>query len=208
MGERDSIDRPDVQKRLWQFTAQAVPASDPGSFNQALMELGATLCLPRAPKCDGCPLRDDCDAYREGDAETLPVHEKKRPGRMVDMAVCLLTFEGKVILFQRQERLLHGLYVFYLIQGIADLGETERLLAREGLCAAYHGDLGEATHVFTHRIWKMKLIHIALSQAPAERWLADNRAVLADSQMVCDLPLPTAMKAAKAAALSLLEPKT
>jgi A/G-specific adenine glycosylase len=205
MGERDSIDRPDVQKRLWQFTAQAIPVNDPGSFNQALMELGATLCSPRAPKCDCCPLREDCDAYREGDMETLPVHEKKRPGRTVDVAVCLLTFAGKIILFRRQEKLLHGLYVFYLVEGVYNPSVLEKQLDEEGIQAQYHGELGEATHLFTHRVWKMKLFHFSLMQTPTERWLADHHAVLADARMMGELPLPTAMKAAKATAWALME---
>ncbi len=207
IGERDNIDRPDVQKRLWQFTTHAVPANEPGYFNQALMELGATLCSPRAPKCNCCPLREDCDAYREGDMEALPVHEKKRPGRTVDMAVCLLTFEEKVLLIQRRERLLNGLYVFYLTESVTDPGVLQKQFVEEGIHAQYLGALGDATHVFTHRIWKMKIFHFALTQAPTENWLADNHAVLADARMLGELPLPTAMKAAKAAALTLMECK-
>ncbi|MCE5343310.1 MAG: A/G-specific adenine glycosylase [Eubacteriales bacterium] len=204
-GERESIDRPDVQKRLWGKVRDAIPKSDPGSFNQALMELGATLCTPRAPKCDACPLQADCDAYREGDMESLPVHEKKRPSRIVDVAVCLLNCGGKVYLFRRRERLLHGLYVFWLAQGVTAPGAIERLLGEEGIHVTYRGELGEATHVFTHLIWKMKLFHFALEAVPPENWLTENQAVLADAQALHSLPLPTAMKAAKAAALELME---
>lgn len=204
-GERESIDRPDVQERIRQGVTAAIPRHDPGAFNQALMELGATLCSPRMPRCDNCPVNADCDAYREGDAESLPVHEKKQPGREVDVAVCLLTCKGKVLVFRRQERLLHGLYVFWLSEGETDPAVLERLLKAEGLAATCRGPAGEATHVFTHRVWKMKLFRFELDAMPGERWLIERQAIPADAETLAKLPLPTAMKAAKETARKLLE---
>ena len=55
-----------------------IPAERPGDFNQALMDLGASLCCPGTPDCDKCPLKSLCDACREGDQDSLPVHEKKQ----------------------------------------------------------------------------------------------------------------------------------
>jgi A/G-specific adenine glycosylase len=207
-GERESIDRPDVQERIRRGVMEAIPPDDPGAFNQALMELGATLCSPRMPRCDNCPVNADCDAYREGDAESLPVHEKKRPGREVDVAVCLLTREGKVLAFRRQERLLHGLYVFRLEEGETDPAALARLLAEEGLAVRFRGLAGEATHVFTHRVWKMKLFHFALDAMPGERWLIERQAIPADAETLVKLPMPTAMKAAKEAVLKLMAAQT
>src|SRR6185503_9991928 len=60
------------QNRLWQLAADLVPSEAPGDFNQALMELGATLCAPAAPRCAGCPLAADCRAHREGRTDELP----------------------------------------------------------------------------------------------------------------------------------------
>ena len=60
--------------------AAAVAASGaPGDFNQAVMELGETLCLPKAPKCAACPLREACRAAAEGDPERYPARREKKP---------------------------------------------------------------------------------------------------------------------------------
>ena len=61
------------QRRLWAEAAALVPAERPGRFNQALMELGATICTPRSPACAICPLERDCVARREGRVDELPV---------------------------------------------------------------------------------------------------------------------------------------
>jgi len=60
------------EKRLWTLAAQLVPASDPSGFNQGLMELGATVCLPRAPRCEACPLAKFCKAHALGREEAFP----------------------------------------------------------------------------------------------------------------------------------------
>ena len=203
-GERESVDRPDVQKRLQARLQSAVPREDPGSFNQALMELGATLCGPRTPQCERCPLADVCDARLEGDAELLPVHEKKAPPKAVDVAVCILTFQGRALLFRRAERLLNGLYVFALLEEETEPASAAGRLAEDGLRAVYRAPLGEATHVFTHRVWQMKLYHFTLDEAPDGEWLQARQAVLANAEELNALPMPTAMRAAKRAALRIL----
>ena len=66
------------EKRLWTLASELVPASDPSSFNQGLMELGATVCLPRAPRCASCPLARSCRALALGRPEAYP-RAKARP---------------------------------------------------------------------------------------------------------------------------------
>ena len=60
------------EKRLWELAGSLVPASDPSAFNQGLMELGATVCTPRAPLCPSCPLARNCRAHALGRAEAYP----------------------------------------------------------------------------------------------------------------------------------------
>ena len=60
------------EKRLWTLAGQLVPAADPSAFNQGLMELGATVCLPRAPRCEACPLAKFCRAHALGREEAFP----------------------------------------------------------------------------------------------------------------------------------------
>jgi len=203
-GIRDPMENLSVLKRMNALLAEAIPVNEAGNFNQAMMELGATVCLPRAPRCDQCPLRLSCDALAEGDAESLPVHEKKQPAKQLEIGVCILTFEGKVLVFRRTERLLHGLYVMLLLEGETDPERAGDILAEDGLSAQLIQCLGKATHVFTHRIWHMTLLHFTLKNRPTDTWLTAHGAQLADTAQLSALPIPTAMNAAKAAALKIL----
>ena len=72
-GIRDDLKRPAVIRRLWEEASALARGPHPGDLNQALMELGATVCVPRTPRCAGCPLTRRCDARRRGDAATLPI---------------------------------------------------------------------------------------------------------------------------------------
>jgi A/G-specific adenine glycosylase len=80
----------------------------PGDWNQALMELGATLCLPRKPACAACPLRDHCRARALGLAEELPEGHGRRTPVAVTVAAALVERDGRVLLVRRPEGRLLG----------------------------------------------------------------------------------------------------
>ncbi len=101
--------------------------------------------------------------------------------------------------------MLHGLYVFGLIEDAAAPADALAYWAERGLQAAFTEDLGDARHVFTHRVWNMRILRFRLSKPPGEQFLAEHGALLADCAQLKALPLPTAMKAAKEAALRLLQ---
>jgi len=90
LGIRDDVKSPAIQARLWDEAGLLVVGERPGDLNQALMELGATVCTPRSPSCDACPWKRRCDARRVGDAESLPVKPaKKQPRSMIAAAAWL-----------------------------------------------------------------------------------------------------------------------
>lgn len=107
----------------------------PGDSNQALMELGATLCSPRRPKCLLCPLRPGCRAAREGDPERYPVARAKREGERRRLLVAVVEREGSVLLFRRPEDsvLLAGTWelpwVTVEIDGVPQANTPEAALA-------------------------------------------------------------------------------
>ena len=160
-------------------------------------------CAFGAPKCDLCPLQASCDAYAEQDAHLLPLHMKKPPPKPVEVAVCLLTWEGRIVVTRRTQRLLQGLYVFALVEGETDRERVRQSLADSGLACSPGVSLGTARHVFTHRVWEMQLLHCPLVKQPEEGALAALQAGLVSREELLALPLPTAMKAAKEAALEL-----
>ena len=196
-GIREDVGIPRVQKQIHGLVKASIPADRPGDYNQALMELGATHCCPGTPACDLCPWNELCDACLEGDADILPVHEKKKPPRQVEIAVCLLTHQGRIYVTRREERMLNGLYVFHLIEEETQPPRVEQMLLESGFSAQFAGDLGEAKHVFTHRVWNMRILHFELHSLP-------QGAQMVDLNEMNQLPFPTAIKAAVQEARKLL----
>jgi len=196
-GVREDVGIPRVQKEIQKLVKESIPQERAGDYNQALMELGATHCCPGTPACDLCPWNERCDACLEGDAEVLPIHEKKKPPKQIDLAVCLLVHEGKVYVTRREERMLNGLYVFRLIEEETDPSRVQQLLAEDGFECRFRASLGTAKHVFTHRVWNMHILHYELVSAP-------ENAQLVGLTEFEQLPFPTAVKAAVEEARKLL----
>lgn len=194
-GIREDITIPSVSRLIYGEAASMVPDRRPGDFNQALMDLGATVCIPGTPVCEKCPLSGFCDAYQAGDADLLPIKIKASAPKQIEMGVGLITFDNMVLVQQRQEKLLGGLWVFVLLEDSISSKIMKNHLRSLGLNANYQGDLGEAKHVFTHRVWKMHLMHFSADCAEPVK---DGRWITLDELNV--LPFPTAMKTAKKAA--------
>ncbi len=201
-GVREDVGIPSVQRRIAETAAAWVPQERPGDFNQALMDLGASLCCPGTPDCIKCPLASRCSALAEDDAELLPIKSRAAAPRVIAYDVALLMQDHRVLLRQRTETLLQGLWVFPLVEGTKTPAQLTKALHRAlGLTCAYEKPLETARHVFTHQVWEMQLHLLACTgEAPA-----GCRFVTAED--ISALPLPTAMRRAKAQALTLLNSK-
>ncbi len=126
----------------------------PGDWNQALMELGATLCSPRQPECPACPLREHCRAAAEGLAHELPEPRPRRPTVEVTLAAALVEREGRVLLVRRpQGALMSGLWELPQTSlesaGVCDL--ASELRERHGLHVGLGSLLTVARHAITFR---------------------------------------------------------
>lgn len=106
------LDEPDPRPGwLREHAAELVDEDRPGDWNQALMELGATVCLPKAPKCDVCPVTDFCRARAAGVQEERPAPTAKRPARKATIVLGVLHRLGRVLLVRRPaEGLLGGMW--------------------------------------------------------------------------------------------------
>jgi A/G-specific adenine glycosylase len=91
-----------AERRYWAIAGSLVRGTHPGDWNQAVMELGATVCTPRTPRCDVCPLARWCRAYALGHPTSFPAPVKREPSRVVPVAVLWLERRGRVLL-QRAE---------------------------------------------------------------------------------------------------------
>ena len=126
----DDVGIPSVKRRLYQLGLGLMPDTRAGDMNQALMDLGATICLPGTPDCAACPLTGFCLACQEGEPERLPVLPRKKPPREIPVAVVLLRHGDRVFVTRRTQTLLWGLYVFYLLEGEDEAGVRRHLAAR------------------------------------------------------------------------------
>lgn len=201
-GIRENVGVPSVRRMLEAQAASLVPEDRPGDFNQAVMDLGATICIPGTPSCERCPLRSLCDAYAAGDAEDLPVLPRKNPPKVFNYAVCLIFSGESVLMRQRSEAMLRGLWVFPMIEGrltLRQLLPAAKKLTKLGITEVQPA--GEAKHVFTHQIWQMQLytMHVPEgAEAPA------GYRFIPVSEMG-SLAIPTAVKAAVKAVRQHLE---
>ena len=148
-----------ITKKEWESRlAEIMPQECAGDLNQALMELGAMVCLPNgAPKCEICPARMMCEAYKNGLTEVLPVRAKKKARKIEERTVLLLFQNGKAALRKRADTgLLASLWEFPSVLGNLDEAGVSLALAQMGLSAQTVEPMGSAKQIFTHIEWDMK----------------------------------------------------
>ena len=156
-GCADDIMDARVRKQFTAHLNDAIDLARPGAYNQAMMDLGATVCLPNgAPKCEICPARMMCEAYKNGLTEILPVRAKKKARKIEERTVLLLFQNGKAALRKRADTgLLASLWEFPSVLGNLDEAGVSLALAQMGLSAQTVEPTGSAKHIFTHVEWRM-----------------------------------------------------
>ena len=147
-----------VRRRFRDKLSAAIDRGRPGAWNQAMMDLGATVCLPNgSPLCAECPARAFCAAYREGLTEVLPVRAEKKKRRAEERTVFLLLRDGKLAVRQRPDTgLLAKLTEFPNVEGSLDEASALLTLAQWGVKPESLTSCGAAKHIFTHIEWQMK----------------------------------------------------
>jgi A/G-specific adenine glycosylase len=155
-------------KLLWERAGKLVPADRPGRFNEALMELGATTCTPRDPRCDACPLESLCVARASGRVGELPVVEAKRKVPVSAMVAVVLLRKGQVLLARRVEGgLFGGLWEPPMVEA-ASLAEAREALAEVGIGEALTlTEQGQVKHVLTHKELRVRVASGAVSARAA-----------------------------------------
>ena len=155
----DDISDPAVKKKLRGWVQDVFPDSgaDIRIFNQALMELGAVVCVPNGPpKCLLCPARERCLAFARGTFDALPVKKAKKPRRVEEKTVFVLLLEGRAALRKRPDSgLLAGLWEFPNTDGVLDEDAAAEVLRSWGLEPKSWRKRLTAKHLFTHVEWRM-----------------------------------------------------
>lgn len=146
---------PEGERTLWGLAEAHLPPGEAGAYNQALMDLGATICRPRDPLCERCPLKDDCRALALGIQELRPVKSPKSPVPHHTVTAAVLEREGAVLIARRpQEGLLGGMWEFPggKLQDGEDLAAClQRELCEElGVEVTVGEQVGIYRHAYTH----------------------------------------------------------
>jgi A/G-specific adenine glycosylase len=149
------VDSPAGERRIWALAAEHLPSGRAADYNQALMELGALVCLPRAPRCEECPARAECRAYALGVQDRRPVKKPKAAIPEHTVAAAVIRRNGRVLLARRREGgLLGGLWEFP--GGKREDGESlPEALRREineelGATIKVGAELGMYRHAYSH----------------------------------------------------------
>lgn len=172
LASQEDISNAAVKKYWEQWLLRQMPKDQPGEFNEAVMELGETVCIPNGrPFCLVCPLREVCLGHGQGREEQLPVKTPKKARRREDRTVLILLYEerGKHLIGLRkrpEKGLLAGLYELPSIEGHLSAEELMDGLAAQGLAAAEAVAAGEARHIFSHVEWDMTGYVVELSERP------------------------------------------
>lgn len=165
-GCREDIAQGKTQKLLKAETRNVLPDHHVGDFNQALMELGATVCIPKgAPKCGQCPVKDHCEAFRETLQEEIPVKGKAKERRQEERTVLILEQAGCYAVRRREEPgILHGLYELPNVSGYYSKEEIQAMLAEKGMTALAMTALPEQKIVFSHLEWHLEGYQVKLKE--------------------------------------------
>ena len=160
--DRRCVDEPRVKKAIQAQLAACYPPQGAGTLTQALMELGATVCLPNgAPRCQHCPATAFCAAGQGGSWQNYPVRAEKRPRRREALTVFVFACRGALALRKRKNSgLLAGLWEFPNLPGHLEPQQALDLAAHWGLRPRGLEKSLERSHIFTHVQWDMRCYYI------------------------------------------------
>ena len=166
--EDDSdIAKQSVKTRVEQALQPVIPAQQAGMFTQAMMELGATVCVPNgAPFCEQCPWEKLCLAHAHGRVAALPVKAKPKARRIEYKTVLVVRDGDRVLLQKRPDKgLLAGLYELPYLEGTPTEREILDAVKQRGLSPIRLQKLPEAKHIFSHVEWRMSGYAILVEEA-------------------------------------------
>lgn len=156
MDDRDILDAK-VKKAVEEELAVVMPTDRPGDFNQALMELGAMVCIPNGmAKCEECPWKELCQARKEDRVLEFPKKTPKKPRSVEEKTILVLQDAEKVALHKRPAKgLLAGMYEFPWLEGHRSEKQVLEYLEELGMKAIRIRKLEPAKHIFSHKEWHM-----------------------------------------------------
>lgn len=190
LASTDNVSGSEVKKEVSEMIRLVLPSKRAGDFNQALMDLGATVCLPNgAPLCRKCPLEEICDGKRLQVAEKLPIKSKNKERIKEEKTVFIIVCEDKVAFRKRPSRgLLAGMWEFPNVDGVLHQEQVKKQVENWGFHPEKLLKTTQTRHIFTHREWLMSGWFIRVSEK-----MADTEFVWVNAEKIMDeLSVPSA----------------
>ena len=174
VSEDDSdIMKQSVKNEVERLLAPTIPKTRAGAFTQAMMELGATVCVPNGePKCTQCPWQPYCLACAHGSSSRLPHKSRAKPRKIEEKTVLLIQDGKKILLHRRPSKgLLASMYEFPNIAGHKTSEEVDAYVTGLRLMPLKIEPLDQAKHIFSHIEWHMTgyLVRIAQQEEPVHK---------------------------------------
>lgn len=159
------------RKTLDQINQSYIEKATPYKYTQAMMELGATICRPKNPKCEICPLKEHCQAYELGIQNERPVLSKLNDKKEFNyMTLKIYDQDGYIYLRKRTESLLEGMYEYPQFES-ESIYDVLNHLEQEGVVLDVIHEEKTVKHIFTHQIWMMRVYETRLITKPKTEWI-------------------------------------
>jgi len=187
--KEDNLDK--IKASCEGYFRHELKEEDPSKFNQALMDIGEMVCLPKTlPLCDHCPLRAYCASEKDGTMLSFPASKKAKEKRGEAWTVLVYDNQGEFALEKRPAQgLLASLYQFPLEAGKLTHREIETWLKQKSIPFDRIEDLGTTQHVFSHLVWDLQGYRIILKNKVAGKpWVWVNK-----TSMKKSFPVPSAL---------------
>jgi A/G-specific adenine glycosylase len=157
-----------VKAKIEKEILKVMPKDRPGDYNQALIELGAIVCVPNGiAKCDICPLKELCEARKQGRIAEFPQKTLKKPRKIEEKTILVLQESERVAIHRRAPKgLLAGLYELPNLEGHLEAEEVLEYLKKQSYAPIRIQQLEESKHIFSHVEWRMTGYVIRIEDIP------------------------------------------
>ena len=198
------IAKASVKKQVEEALAKTMDREHPGTYNQALMELGAVICVPNGmPKCEQCPVAHLCRGYQNGTALALPVKTGKKRRRIEKKTVFLIMDGSSAVIHKRDGKgLLAGLYELPNTDGWLEEQQALDWIKQEGFQALHIQRLPDAKHIFSHVEWHMRAYRVKACEMAKEKRKTEKKGaekepffVVEKDRIRNEIPIPSAFSA-------------
>ena len=194
----DDITKEKVKKELEEDLRQIMPKDRPGDFNQSLMELGATVCLPNGkPLCEQCPVMHLCKAFQQGVEMQIPVKPPKKQRKLEDRTVFVIKQGGnnplEIVLHKRPEKgLLSGMWELPNLEGHLKEEEVRRLFGNSEIRR-----LPDGKHIFSHVEWRLWCYEIKLAGKALPEMIEQDSKAFTMQEIKEQISIPSAFDCCK-----------